>query len=123
MESAYNEETQEEEVYLAYNSYIKDWLEINPEIAKDYEEQYAIIMDYLKNFRIAKLVVDATRESSLGQRIRANVNYEVELFVFSTKSKSELYKNLDKEINTGRAKYPNSKETQKTKEHQNSFSR
>ncbi len=112
MESAYNEETQEEEVYLAYNSYIKDWLEINPEIAKDYEEQYAIIMDYLKNFRIAKLVVDATRESSLGQRIRANVNYEVELFVFSTKSKSELYKNLDKEINTGRAKYPNSKETQ-----------
>lgn len=118
MESAYNEETQEEEVYLAYNSYIKDWLEINPEIAKDYEEQYAIIMDYLKNFRIAKLVVDATRESSLGQRIRANVNYEVELFVFSTKSKSELYKNLDKEINTGRAKYPNSKETQKTKEHQ-----
>lgn len=118
MESAYNEETQEEEVYLAYNSYIKDWLEINPEIAKDYEEQYAIIMDYLKNFRIAKLVVDATRESSLGQRIRANVKYEVELFVFSTKSKSELYKNLDKEINTGRAKYPNSKETQKTKEHQ-----
>lgn len=117
MESAYNEETQEEEVYLAYNSYIKDWLEINPEIAKDYEEQYAIIMDYLKNFRIAKLVVDATRESSLGQRIRANVNYEVELFVFSTKSKSELYKNLDKEINTGRAKYPNSKETQSTKEH------
>lgn len=118
MESAYNEETQEEEVYLAYNSYIKDWLEINPEIAKDYEEQYAIIMDYLKNFRIAKLVVDATRESSLGQRIRANVKYEVELFVFSTKSKSELYKNLDKEINTGRAKYPNNKETQKTKEHQ-----
>ena len=117
MESSYNEETQEEEVYLAYNSYIKDWLEITPEIAKDYEEQYAIIMDYLKNFRMAKLVVDATRESSLGQRIRANVKYEVELFVFSTKSKSELYKNLDKEINSGRAKYPNSKETQDTKEY------
>lgn len=118
MESTYNEDTQEEEVYLAYNSYIKDWLKIGPEVAKDYEEQYAIIMDYLKNFRMAKLVIDATRESSLGQRIRANVKYEVELFVFSTKSKSELYKNLDKEINTGRAKYPNSKETQKTKEHQ-----
>ena len=116
--------TQEEEVYLAYNSYIKDWLEINPEIAKDYEEQYAIIMDYLKNFRIAKLVVDATRESSLGQRIRANVNYEVELFVFSTKSKSELYKNLDKEINTGRAKYPNSKrDTKRQRNTRNSFSR
>jgi hypothetical protein len=117
MESSYNEETHEEEVYLAYNTYIKDWLKINPEIAKDYEEQYAIIMDYLKNFRISKLVVDATRESSLGQRIRANVKFEVELFTFSTKSKSELYKNLDKEINSGRAKYPNNKEVQESKEY------
>lgn len=117
MESSFNEETQEEEIYLAYNTYIKDWLEIGPEIAKDYEEQYGIIMDYLKNFRISKLVVDATRESSLGQRIRANVKYEVELFVFSVKSKSDLYKNLDKEINSGRAKFPNSKEVKETKEY------
>lgn len=117
MESSFNEETQEEEIYLAYNSYIKDWLEIAPEVAEDYEEQYHIIMDYLKNFRISKLVVDATRESSLGQRIRANVKYDVELFVFSTKSKSELYKNLDKEINSGRARFPRSPETTKTKEY------
>lgn len=117
MESSFNEETQEEEIYLAYNSYIKDWLEIAPEVAEDYEEQYHIIMDYLKNFRISKLVVDATRESSLGQRIRANVKYDVELFVFSTKSKSELYKNLDKEINSGRARFPRSPETTETKEY------
>lgn len=118
MESSFNEETQEEEIYLAYNTYIKDWLKIGAEIAEDYEEQYAIIMDYLKNFRISKLVVDATRESSLGQRIRANVSYDVELFVFSTKSKSDLYKNLDKEINSGRAKFPRSPDTVQTKEYQ-----
>lgn len=118
MESSFNEETQEEEIYLAYNTYIKDWLKIGSEIAEDYEEQYAIIMDYLKNFRISKLVVDATRESSLGQRIRANVSYDVELFVFSTKSKSDLYKNLDKEINSGRAKFPRSPDTVNTKEYQ-----
>lgn len=118
MESSFNEETQEEEIYLAYNTYIKDWLKIGSEIAEDYEEQYAIIMDYLKNFRISKLVVDATRESSLGQRIRANVSYDVELFVFSTKSKSDLYKNLDKEINSGRAKFPRSPDTVQTKEYQ-----
>lgn len=118
MESSFNEETQEEEIYLAYNTYIKDWLKIGAEIAEDYEEQYAIIMDYLKHFRISKLVVDATRESSLGQRIRANVSYDVELFVFSTKSKSDLYKNLDKEINSGRAKFPRSPNTVQTKEYQ-----
>lgn len=118
MESSFNEDTQEEEIYLAYNTYIKDWLKIGAEIAEDYEEQYAIIMDYLKNFRISKLVVDATRESSLGQRIRANVSYDVELFVFSTKSKSDLYKNLDKEINSGRAKFPRSPDTVQTKEYQ-----
>lgn len=118
MESSFNEETQEEEIYLAYNTYIKDWLKIGAEIAEDYEEQYAIIMDYLKHFRISKLVVDATRESSLGQRIRANVSYDVELFVFSTKSKSDLYKNLDKEINSGRAKFPRSPDTVNTKEYQ-----
>lgn len=116
MESTIDEETHEEIVYLAFNTYIKDWLEISPEIASDYEEQYQIIMDYLKNFRILKLVVDATRESSLGQRIRANVNYEVELFVFNSKSKSDLYKNLDKEINSGRAKYPGGKETRDSRE-------
>lgn len=117
MESSFDEETHEEIIYLAFNTYIKDWLEITPEIASDYEEQYQIIMSYLRNFKIAKLTVDSTRESSLGQRIRANVNYEVELFVFNSKSKSDLYKNLDKEINSGRAKYPCGQNTVETREY------
>ena len=118
MESTTDEETGEDIVYLAYNTYIKDWLKISPEIANDYEEQYHIIMDYLKNFRIARIVIDATREASLGQRIQANVKCEVWLFTFSSKSKSEIYKHLQTEINTGRARFPKSPSTQETKEYQ-----
>ena len=117
MESTVDEETGEDIIYLAYNTYIKDWLEISPEIAENYEEQYHIIMDYLKNFRLSRIVVDATREASLGQRIQANVKCEVWLFTFSSKSKSEIYKHLQTEINTGRARIPMSKETTETKEY------
>ena len=118
MESTRDEETGEDIVYLAYNTYIKDWLEISPEVAENYEEQYYMIMDYLKNFNIVRAVVDATRESSLGQRIQANVSFEVWLFTFSSKSKSEIYKHLQSEINTGRARFPMSQETVATKEYQ-----
>lgn len=117
MESTVDEETGEDIVYLAYNTYIKDWCEIKPEIAENYEEQYHIIMDYLKNFRISRLVIDATREASLGQRIQANVNFEVILFTFSSKSKSEIYKHLQTEINTGRARFPMDKETVDSEEY------
>lgn len=117
MESSINEETGEETIYLAYNTYIKDWLEIKPEIAVDYEEQYQIIMEYLKRFRISRLVIDATREASLGQRIKANVNYEVWLFTFNSKSKSDLYKHLQTEINTGRSHFPRGPETVETDEY------
>ena len=117
METTTDEETGEDIVYLAYNTYIKDWCEISPEVAENYEEQYHIIMDYLKNFRIARIVVDATREASLGQRIQANVKCEVWLFTFSSKSKSDIYKHLQTEINTGRARFPMSKETKETREY------
>lgn len=117
METEIDEETGETKIYLAYNTYIKDWLEIKPEIAEDYEEQYQIIMDYITNFRISKIVIDATREASLGQRIRANVRCEVELFTFSTKSKSDIYKHLQTEIKTGRARFPMSKDTKNSIEY------
>lgn len=118
MEKTIDEETGEDIVYMAYNTYIKDWLEIEPESAEDYEEQYSLIMEYLKLFRLARIVVDATREASLGQRIRANVKCEVILFTFGTKSKSEIYKHLQTEIATGRARVPTGKATKKTKEYQ-----
>ena len=117
METTTDVETGEDIVYLAYNTYIKDWLEISPEIAENYEEQYSIIMDYIKNFRISRIVIDATREASLGQRIQANVKCEVMLFTFSSKSKSEIYKHLQTEINTGRARFPMSKSVKDSKEY------
>ena len=118
MESEIDEETQEETVYLAFNTYLKDWLELGAEVASDYNEQYALIMEYLKRWKISRLCIDATRESSLGQRISANVKFEVILFVFGSKSKSELYKNFDQEINTGRFHYPIDEETKETREYQ-----
>lgn len=122
METSIDEETGEDIVYLAYNTYIKDWLKISPEVAEDYEEQYHIIMDYLKHFKISRIVVDATRESSLGQRIRANVRCEVWLFTFSSKSKSDIYKHLQTEIKTGRARFPNSDATKETEEYKDFIS-
>ena len=117
METTIDEETGEDIIYLAYNTYVKDWLEISPEIAENYEEQYAIIMEYLKQFRIARAVIDATREASLAQRIRANVNFEVIPFTFSSKSKSEIYKHLQAEINTCRLHIPRGVYTRETKEY------
>ena len=117
MESSTDEETGEDIVYLAYNTYIKDWKEIKPEEAEDYEVQYQMIMEYLKNFKVAKIVIDATREASLGQRIRANVRSDVILFTFSTVSKSEIYKHLQTEISTGRARFPMGEETQNSVEY------
>lgn len=117
MESSIDEETGEDIIYLAYNTYIKEWLEIKPEVAENYEEQYQILMAFISLFRLSRIVIDATREASLGQRIQANVRCEVILFTFSSKSKSELYKNLQTEINTGRARFPMSKETRDTEEY------
>lgn len=116
MESRTNEDTGEDEVYSAYNTYIIDWLCISG--VPDYEEQYAMIMDYLSHFSIARLVCDATREAALSHRLRANLNCEVIPFIFTPKSKSELYKNLDREISAGRAKVCAGDETQQTREYQ-----
>lgn len=117
METRYDEDLQENITYSAYNTYIKDWKEISPLVARDYNEQYDIIMEYLSNFSLTRVYIDATREASLGQRIMANVNFSVIPFVFSTKSKSELYKNLDREINSARLKFPASKDVKETPEY------
>lgn len=117
MESTVDEETGEDIVYQAYNTYIKDWLEISPEVAEDYEEQYHLIMDYLSNFRLSRVIIDATREASMAQRIQANSTFEVIPFTFSTKSKSDIYKHLDTEIKTARARFPMGEVTRESREY------
>lgn len=115
METRIDDETGEEITYMAYNTYIKDWLCISNE--PDYEEQYPLIVDYLSLFFVVRVVCDATREASISHRLRANLKCEVIPYIFTTKSKSELYKHLDREIQAGRARVCAGDKTRATKEY------
>lgn len=110
-------ENNEEETYTTFNTYIKDWCCISNE--PDYEEQYPLIMDYLSHFLLARVVCDATKEASVSHRLRANLKCEVIPYILTTKSKSEMYKLLDREITSGRARVcagPSTVETPEYKE-------
>ena len=115
METRTDDETGEEVTYMAYNTYIKDWLCINDE--PDYEEQYPLIVDYLSMFWVVRVVCDATREASVSHRLRANLKCEVIPFIFTVKSKSEIYKHLLKEIEAGRARICSGEKTRATREY------
>ncbi len=97
-----DEDTGEERVYECFNTYLKDWFCIHN--VPNHEEQYPLIVDYLSHFNNARVVVDATRERSVADRLQANLRCEVIPFVFTPRSKSDLYKNLDREISSGRAR-------------------
>jgi len=113
-EEQVNEETGELETFKCYNTMIKEWLEINGD---DYNDQYYEILDFLKNFKIARCIVDATKESSVAHRMRANLPFEVIPFIFGSKSKSDMYKHLDREIKAQRSKFPMSPEVKKSREY------
>jgi hypothetical protein len=101
--------------YYAYNTEIKYWHEIQGD---DWDSQYYQIMDILKNYRIHRLVIDATAVGSpTADRIAANVDFEVIPYVFGTSSKSDLYKHYDAEIKAGRFHYPASEEVKETREY------
>ena len=112
---SFTNENNEEETYTAFNTYIKDWCCIANE--PDYEEQYPQIMDYLQHFKLARVVCDATREASVSHRLRANLSCEVIPYIFTPKSKSELYKHLDREITSGRARVCGGPNTIQTREY------
>ena len=115
METRTDDETGEEVTYMAYNTYIKDWLCISNE--PDYEEQYPLIVEYLSMFWVVRVVCDATREASISHRLRANLKCEVIPYIFTTKSKSDLYKHLEKEIAAGRARVCSGEKTRATREY------
>lgn len=115
METRTDEETGEEVTYMAYNTYVKDWLCISNE--PDYEEQYPLIVEYLSLFWVVRVVCDATREASISHRLRANLRCEVIPYIFTTKSKSDLYKHLEKEISAGRARVCSGEKTRATREY------
>lgn len=114
LESFINEEN-DEETYTAYNTYLVDWLCIAA--MPDYEEQYPLIVDYIKHFRTSRVVCDATRESAVAHRLRANLKCEVIPFIFTPRSKSDLYKHLDREIVSGRARVCGGEKTKETREY------
>jgi len=75
-------------------------------------------MEQLRNFNIFRLAVDATAVGSpIADRFMANLDFEVIPYVFSTPSKSAMYKHLDAEFKGGRFSYPNSESAKETKEH------
>lgn len=110
-----DEETGEERVYECFNSYIKDWYCIHN--VPNHEEQYPMIIDYLDHFNNSRVVVDATRERSVADRLSANLRCEVIPFVFTPSSKSELYKTLNREITSERARVCMSDKVKQTKEY------
>lgn len=90
--------------FYAYNTYIKNWLEIQGD---NYEEQYYEISDFISNYNVTRMVMDGTGVGSpIADRFMANSDFEVIPYVFTKPSKSELYKRLDSEIKSGRLHYP-----------------
>lgn len=101
--------------YYAYNKKVKAWLEIQGD---DYDTQYYTVMEFLSKYNIVRLVMDATGVGSpIFDRVQANVPYEVIPYVFSTPSKSQLYKHYDAEIKAKRISYPASPDVKETQEY------
>ncbi len=101
--------------YDAYDTMVKAWKSVP---GGNYENIYAELLAYLSLWNIKKILIDGTRERAFAERLQAQLLSicEVEIFVFTSASKSDLFKCLDTEIKTKRAKFPYSDEVQKTKE-------
>jgi len=100
--------------YVIYDVTVKDWLELRGD---NWEEQYHEIISYLSNYNIQKIVIDATGVGSpIADRLAASVSCEVVPYVFSTPSKSDLYKNFDSLIKQKMFHYPADEETKETRE-------
>lgn len=112
-EKTYNTKDYVEDEYVAYNTILKDWKELSGD---DYEVQYYEILDFIRQFNVVRIMIDATREESVSDRLRANLDIEIIPCNF-TSIKSPMYKHLDTEIKAGRSKFPNSEATKQTREY------
>lgn len=102
--------------YVVYKTRIKDWLELNGD---NYDKQYHDIMNYLKRFKVKKIMIDATKEEGMCDRLAVNLpNVIVVPCFFTSQFKDRMYKTLDSSIKCGRALYPCDEETQGTMEYQ-----
>lgn len=100
--------------YTGYNVTVKYWKEF---AGDDWDAQYNQIIDVLNQFKLAKIVIDATGVGdAIYDRMRVNYSCDVIPFVFSKPAKSDLYKRLNSEIRAGRVHYPANDETKETRE-------
>lgn len=102
--------------FKAFRTHILDWKELEGD---NYETQYYEILDYLKNFNVKKIMIDATKEEGMCDRLQANLGdrVQVEACIFSSGFKSDMYKHLDTEIKAGRSTYPLNEEVQQSREY------
>jgi hypothetical protein len=90
-----------------YHLHVVNWLEIQGD---DHETQYPQILEFLGNYNIGSIIVDATgRGDPIFDRLKADL-YEdgimVHPFIFSQRSKHEGYTILYQEMKVQRLSYP-----------------
>lgn len=94
---------------------VLNWLEL---VGDDFESQYFQILDFLKRYRIEKVIIDATGAGDvMADRLINHLGCEVIPFLFSTPKKSELYKKLSQEMLSERVIFPNKAKTKKLRTH------
>lgn len=90
-----------------YNVHAVNWLELQGD---DHESQFPQIVDFLKNYRLDNVLVDATgRGDPVFERLQAELrpfNVPVSAFVFSQQSKHVGYALLQQELMARRLTYP-----------------
>ncbi len=90
-----------------FYTHIMNWFEIQGD---DHESQYPQIVDFLKNYRLGKVVVDATgRGDPVFSRLKYDLSehdIDVVPFVFSQRSKHDGYTLLNQELREGRLTFP-----------------
>lgn len=102
--------------YEVFRTKIKDWKELTGD---NYDKQYYEIVDYLRNFKVKRIMIDATKEEGMCDRLIVNLpGIEVISCFFTSQFKDGMYKHLDSSIKCGRAKYPSDEETIQTREYQ-----
>ncbi len=94
---------------VRHNKKIKNWLELSGD---DYDTQFYIITDFLKNYRWFTLIIDATGVgASMYDRFKAyysNSDKVIVPFVFNRPDKSYGYSLLYRELLAERLVFPNS---------------
>lgn len=103
--------------FIRYKTTIIDWFEL---LGDNYNEQYYKILEYLSKWNVKVLVIDATGVgTALYDWLNAAVNFPIIPYTFTTKSKSDLAKNLDGYIKNNCLNYVAGEETRESFEFKN----